>query len=263
MTKVRDLTPNRLNPRRISDKKRAGLKKSVEKFGDLGAIVFNVETNELVSGHQRISTLTGDEKIKITKKFDPPTAVGTTAIGTIEVGDELFAYREVKWDKKTQTEALLAANKHGGTWDADLLRVNFANVPDMDIAVTGFDLDELKIMDIEVAPVEIAKVKIGSILSDDEDDETDEQYLKKSAVHDAEVQRERLPDLINRHPTERPEPEPVKDIDPKDAFEKVDEKTTVENKRIVLIIDCDSLDMKNAIKDLIKKQVEEAGGRFF
>lgn len=263
MAKVKDLTPNKLNPRKISEKKKVGLKKSVEKFGDLGVIVFNVATNELVSGHQRISTLTGEEKIKITKKFDPPTPVGTTAIGTIEVGDELFGYREVNWDKKTQTEALLAANKHGGSWDEELLRLNFANVPDIDIQVTGFDLEELRVMDIEIAPVVVEKVKIANIIGDQDDEESDEDYLKKSAGHDAFEQKERLPDMINRHPTEKPGPEPIKEVDPKDAFDKVDEKTTVDNKRIVLIIDCDSLDMKNAIKDLIKKQVEEAGGRFF
>jgi len=262
--KVKDLTPHKMNPRKISEKMKKSLKKSIDEFGDLGGIVFNKSTNSLVSGHQRSSIL-DEGKIKIEKKFDPPTPTGTSAIGYIEGGNgERFSYREVLWDKKKETEAMLAANKIQGQWDTDLLRINFANVPDLDISLAGFDLEELRVMDIDIAPVQIEKVKISSVLSDDdEEEESDEDYLKNSAGPERIADRERLPDLINRTPVAPPEPEPVKEMTAEEAFDKVDEKTTVENKRIVLIIDCDTNDHKQAIKDLIFDKVKEAGGRFF
>lgn len=45
------------NPRRISDENRKRLKKSIEKFGLIGAPIFNKRTSHIVGGHQRLSAL--------------------------------------------------------------------------------------------------------------------------------------------------------------------------------------------------------------
>ena len=45
------------NPRTISDSNRKRLKKSIEKFGWIGAPVFNRRTGHIVGGHQRLSAL--------------------------------------------------------------------------------------------------------------------------------------------------------------------------------------------------------------
>ena len=79
MAKIKDLTPNKLNPRTMTTKQKNLLKKSLGEFGDLGGVVFNTQTKELVSAHQRSSVMDKDAKITIEKKFDSPTAAGTTA----------------------------------------------------------------------------------------------------------------------------------------------------------------------------------------
>lgn len=45
------------NPRTISDSNKKRLKKSIEKFGWIGAPVFNRRTGHIVGGHQRLSAL--------------------------------------------------------------------------------------------------------------------------------------------------------------------------------------------------------------
>jgi hypothetical protein len=50
------------NPRRIKDRNKSNLKKSLNKFGMVESVVFNKQTGNLVSGHQRLSCL--DEKHK-------------------------------------------------------------------------------------------------------------------------------------------------------------------------------------------------------
>ena len=51
------LLPADYNPRRISDRAMKGLRASLERFGELGGIVFNKRTGRLVGGHQRVKAL--------------------------------------------------------------------------------------------------------------------------------------------------------------------------------------------------------------
>lgn len=76
---IRDLKPAGYNPRKITKSQLERLKKSLDEFGDLSGIVFNVRTQTLIGGHQR------------TKNFDPAweiikephtDAVGTVALAT-------------------------------------------------------------------------------------------------------------------------------------------------------------------------------------
>lgn len=259
MSKVKNLSPNKFNPRRISAKTKDDLRRSIEEFGDLGGVVFNSRTKQLVSAHQRSSVLDQNAKITIEKKFDTPTAAGTIATGFIESNGERFSYREVDWDVKKQTEALLAANKIHGEWDQENLRVLFKEVPEIRIEMTGFDIPELEMMEIKLDPIVVTR----AILDGPVDTQTDEQYSRQNKGSTEEADRERLPDLLNRTYPEKPGPEPVTDIDPKAAFEEVKENATPQGRQIVIIIKCETDEKKAELKDLIKEIVDNHGSKFF
>ena len=93
--KVKDLKKNERNPRKITAQQQAGLRASVEEFGDLGGIIYNVQSKRLVGGHQRSSVLSPNSRIKIEKKYETPTRTGTVAEGYVIQNDERYSYREV------------------------------------------------------------------------------------------------------------------------------------------------------------------------
>lgn len=165
--KLSDLKPNERNPRKISKEKRESLAKALAAFGDLGGIIFNKRSGKLVGGHQRISVLPKNSEITITQAFDTPTPVGTVAEGYVEVAGERFKYREVDWDEKTEIEALLAANKHGGEWDKDILKITMEAFPDLNWELTGFDAPQISKEGLcdpdEVPEVTEPKAKLGDI----------------------------------------------------------------------------------------------------
>lgn len=147
---LKDLSPNILNPRKISDKRLKALEKSLYKFGDLSGFVFNVRSRQLISGHQRKKLFSENGNIVIEKTYQSPTQARTVAEGYVEINGERFKYREVDADKAWEAEALLAANKHGGEWDNEKLLEVFA-IPNIDVELTGFEIDEIKISGLEDA----------------------------------------------------------------------------------------------------------------
>ena len=134
--KVKDLKANPKNPRTISDEKLAMLGKSLVEFGDLSGIVFNVESEMLVGGHQRAKLIPPGTEVVIERKFKKPTKVGTIAEGYIILNGERMAYREVSWDEVKEKAANIAANKGAGDWDISTLSEWMR-----DIDSFGFDLD--------------------------------------------------------------------------------------------------------------------------
>ena len=145
MKKARDLEKNPMNPRKISDEEKKLLSESMDRFGDLSGIVYNVETGMLVSGHQRAELL-GSSTVTVLNDYEEPTEVGTLALGYIENADgEKFPYREVLWDRKTEAEAMIAANKIGGEFDNESLNKFFDEMgSDIEISHTGFDENILR-----------------------------------------------------------------------------------------------------------------------
>ena len=107
---IQKLKPWDRNPRSISKEALAGLKISLDRFGDLSGIVFNIRNQALVSSHQRTKTLPADSEIIIEKHYRRPTRTGTVAEGYVLIKGERFHYREVKWDEKTHAAANVAAN---------------------------------------------------------------------------------------------------------------------------------------------------------
>lgn len=142
---VSDLIPNPENPRKVSAKKLATLKRSLEEFGDLSGIVFNRTTGRLVGGHQRREIL--DKRAKIWRKEKEITACGTVADGYIELSDgNKLTYREVAWDETKEKAANIAANKGVGEWDLPKLGEWLADLDKegFDLDLTLFDEDERK-----------------------------------------------------------------------------------------------------------------------
>jgi DNA modification methylase len=96
------LAPDPANPRTMSDEARAGLAVSLETFGALD-IVFNDETGELVSGHQRLDGLKAAGATELVREGDWGFVVHPRT-------GERFPVRFVRWDPVKQRMANLAAN---------------------------------------------------------------------------------------------------------------------------------------------------------
>jgi DNA modification methylase len=151
---LENLKPNPRNPRKISDKKLEMLKSALHEFGDLSGIVYNVNSKQLVGGHQRIKALPHKSEITITQKYAAPTRTGTMAVGYVEIDGERFGYREVAWDDTKEAAANIAANKHGGEFDIPLLNEFLLELDaaNYDLDLTGFDDEELANL---MAPIEV------------------------------------------------------------------------------------------------------------
>lgn len=85
---VKDLKPAGYNPRKISKEKLAALKKSLEEFGDLSGIVFNIRTQTLIGGHQRTKNL--DPSWPIVKESQTDKT-GTVAAVTYREFEDVIA----------------------------------------------------------------------------------------------------------------------------------------------------------------------------
>lgn len=111
------------NPREISEHDFKKLVQSIERFGDLGGIVRNTATGNLVGGHQRVRAFKAlpNAEITITERFTEPTKNGTVAYGYVAFGGERFTYREVQWELGFEQAANIAANRIQGQFDLDLL----------------------------------------------------------------------------------------------------------------------------------------------
>lgn len=240
---LKDLKPNKRNPRRISAKKLEQLKASLVKFGDLSGFVYNRRTKNLVSGHQRQKSLPPNATIKIESKYEKPTKSMTVAEGFVVVDGEHFKYREVDADPQWEMEALLAANKHGGEWDTDLLKLTMADFPKLDWAVAGFDaleLDTFGLVDLKEHTQELKKPE-----------QSDEEYVRSEVKTEERIPTE--DELLNggAPPSENP-------------FEKAEsKKMDVTGRRFVIIIDCASEEAKQSLKEKLLPHVNEAGAKFF
>lgn len=230
---LKSLKPNKRNPRKISDKGLEALHKSLDKFGDLSGIVRNIRTENLISGHQRQKSLPADATIKIERKYDVPTRCHTVAEGFVMVDGERFTYREVDADEQWETEALLAANNQGGENDADLIKLVIADFPNMDPELAGIYIP---------APVvpDLSPTFSGS------DEQQDAAYAR-----DTEQTSEQI-ETGNGVPSGG------------SAFAETDEQNKeAPNRRIVIIIDCPTQVVKEALRDKIKSEVEQHGAKFF
>jgi hypothetical protein len=93
------LTSASYNPRAIEEEAFEGLKHSIDRYGDLAGIVFNVRTKHLVAGHQRVKALRD--------QYGNLSIIGGAM--KAKTGEE-FPVRFVDWDVQKEKLANLAAN---------------------------------------------------------------------------------------------------------------------------------------------------------
>jgi hypothetical protein len=110
------------NPRQISGKQFAKLEESIKELGDLGGIVHDLNSDEIIGGNMRSRVFDIDKcDVQIVKQYEQPDAQGTVALGFVIWNGAAFAYRQVRWTPEQCERANLAANNIGGTWDMDTL----------------------------------------------------------------------------------------------------------------------------------------------
>jgi hypothetical protein len=232
--KISDLKANPRNPRTITKDRLAAMKLSIETYGDLSGIVWNRKTKRLIGAHQRAKVLPKDSKIVITSKFEKPTRCLTVAEGYVEISGERFHYREVDADEAWETEAMLAANGHSGEWDGGRLKVIAADFPKLNFQAVGF------------VPAKLVEFGIRTVQPMAPDRETsDEAYVNGEGAPSGTTQI------------------PTGEGDGKKAFDGVNETTTPAGRRIVIIIDCPSDEIKTALREKLREEVEKTGAKFF
>ena len=144
------MKPYHKNPRRITKKKAARLESTLLRLGDLGGIVHNLETNEIIGGNQRMAVFQ-DGKPQIVETFPEPDEQGTVGLGYIVWKGKKYSYRQVRWDEATAEEANIAANLGAGEWDWDALSGWDAD----SLQEWGFDSDALQQLNTDAAALSL------------------------------------------------------------------------------------------------------------
>ena len=100
LQKVKDLRAAPYNPRAIDPEAMSGLRASIKQFGDIGGIVWNARTGNLVTGHQRVKELVEDGAELVPGQKPYLKAKNR----------EVFRIRVVDWDEETEKAANVSAN---------------------------------------------------------------------------------------------------------------------------------------------------------
>lgn len=108
------------NPRTITGQGLAELEASLDELGDLGGIVHNLTTDEIVGGNQRMKVF-ADGHVVVTETFPQPDNQGTVGLGYVVWRGNRYAYRQVRWDERTAAKANIRANIEAGEWDWGIL----------------------------------------------------------------------------------------------------------------------------------------------
>ena len=123
---ISELIPAAYNPRRISQAEYEKLKRSINEFGYVEPVIWNERTGKVVGGHQRLKVLSD--------------------IGEREITCVIVDLPEAK-----EKALNIALNKISGEWDNEKLSslIEDLRLDDIDITLTGFDLDELPKFEID------------------------------------------------------------------------------------------------------------------
>lgn len=128
------------NPQKINAKQTSDLAIWMQELGDLGCVVHDLNSNEIISGNQRSKIVDLNScEIEIVKEYEKPTAQGTVKQGYIIYEGERFGYRAVRWTPEKCEKANIIANKAGGEWDMKILGSEFDKTTLIDF---GFDFKD-------------------------------------------------------------------------------------------------------------------------
>jgi hypothetical protein len=185
--KTSDFKPASYNPRYITDARLHRLTKSIHSLGDLSGVVFNARTKRLVSGHQRLKTISGlPSSVKVKPYTD---SYGTIELGYIEAhskkGTIKLPLRIVDWSNdKVEKVANIASNSHGGEFDQSKLQKILQELDTKTFDIELIGLDPLTIMSLSIPKDTESRIanKDGSYESGDDDDDGEgfEEYSPES-----------------------------------------------------------------------------------
>ena len=124
---IEDLAPNPRNARVIGDREAKALAVSIEEFGDIAGITFNLRTGHLVAGHQRVA--------KIQEVGGKLVRDGAGAYLEHPNTRERFPIRFVDWDEAKELRALATGNNPHtqGTWSPEAATI-LAPLAQMELA---------------------------------------------------------------------------------------------------------------------------------
>ena len=129
------------NPRQMTARQDADLRRWLREFGDLSGIVHDLNSDEIIGGNQRGRIFDIDQcEIELAEGPHEPDEQGTVAHGYVTWQGARYAYRQVRWTPKQCEQANIIANKAGGTFDFDALANGFEFD---DLLDWGFDKWEL------------------------------------------------------------------------------------------------------------------------
>ena len=139
--------PYHKNPRQITAKQYEALAIDLAELGDLGGIVHDLNSDEIIGGNQRgrVFDLNACDVV-LTEVLPEPDTQGTVAHGYVIWKGAKYAYRQVRWTARQCDRANIVANKRGGTWDFDILADQFEQD---DLLAWGFEPFELGIDETE------------------------------------------------------------------------------------------------------------------
>ena len=117
-----ELKPWDRNPRTITDEEAAGLRSSLEAFGDLSGLVYNARLQALVGGHQRqqqLMQVIGDKQVR---ELTEPDENGDRFGYILGDDGQRWHVRIVDWDEDKHAAANVAANNPAisGSFDKQL-----------------------------------------------------------------------------------------------------------------------------------------------
>ena len=172
VVKRSEISPADYNPRKLSDEARKKLKANIKANGLIGGLVYNEQTKNLVSGHQRLSI--ADE----INKYNPETKENDYEIKIEKISVDLKKEKELNiWFNSASVQ---------GTYDYKKLAQIF---PDIDADLAGLDDVDLSMIEVEIPNAEEIIIP-----------EFNPQIEKKEKAEKAAIEREQ--DNSKSTPTE-------------------------------------------------------------
>lgn len=156
-----EITPSDYNPRTISDEARKALKKNIKENGIIGGMVWNEQTGNLVSGHQKLNIADEVNKYEAGKN------------------DYEIKVEVINVDLKKEKELNIFFNSRAvqGEYDYKKLAQIF---PDIDADLAGLDEVDLSMIEIELP--DVPEVEIPSF--EPQKEKAEKAMLEKSVTEE-------------------------------------------------------------------------------
>lgn len=200
-----EIKPADYNPRVLTDEARKKLKANIKANGLIGGLVYNEQTKNLVSGHQRLSI--ADE----INKYNPETKENDYEIKLEQISVDLKKEKELNiWFNSASVQ---------GTYDYKKLAQIF---PDIDASLAGLDDVDISMIEIEL-PTDI-EIEIPSFNPQSEKEE--KAMLEKSITQELDNSKPAPATSVHKMEQEMSEEEKIAHV--KAIKEKVKEGAVYE-----------------------------------